>query len=75
LNPSPIESLERSVTAQEGVIAQVRKELQGSRKRSHWIWFILPQVVGLGFSGTSRFMRSIPCPRRERTERAVSKFP
>ena len=42
--------LERFVDAQRGVIDQVRDELRAGRKRSHWMWFVFPQVAGLGFS-------------------------
>ena len=42
--------LERFVAAQSGVIERVRVELQSGRKQSHWMWFVFPQLVGLGFS-------------------------
>ena len=42
--------LERFVDAQRGVIDRVRDELRAGRKRSHWMWFVFPQVAGLGFS-------------------------
>ena len=42
--------LERFVAAQSGVIERVRTELQSGRKQSHWMWFVFPQLVGLGFS-------------------------
>ena len=42
--------LERFVAAQDPVLAQVRRELTDGRKRSHWMWFVFPQVAGLGFS-------------------------
>jgi uncharacterized protein (DUF1810 family) len=47
--------LERFVAAQEGVYQGALRELRGGRKTGHWIWFIFPQLVGLGRSGTSRF--------------------
>ena len=47
-------NLNRFVLAQEGVYARVVNELTDGRKQSHWIWFIFPQVEGLGFSSTSR---------------------
>jgi uncharacterized protein (DUF1810 family) len=47
--------LERFVTAQEGVYHGALRELRGGRKTGHWIWFIFPQLVGLGRSETSRF--------------------
>ena len=46
--------LERFVTAQQGVYEGVLEELRGGRKTGHWIWFIFPQVAGLGFSSMSR---------------------
>ena len=48
-------SLERFVTAQAPVIEQVRRELAAGQKRSHWMWFIFPQLRGLGRSQTAQF--------------------
>jgi uncharacterized protein (DUF1810 family) len=42
--------LERFVDAQAPVYAQVCSELQQGRKRSHWMWFVFPQIKGLGSS-------------------------
>ena len=42
--------LQRFVDAQESTIAQVRSELAAGEKRSHWMWFIFPQLRGLGSS-------------------------
>ena len=42
--------LERFVEAQDGVYAGVREELRSGRKRNHWMWFIFPQIRGLGHS-------------------------
>ena len=42
--------LERYVRAQEPVFAQVCAELAAGRKQSHWMWFIFPQLRGLGSS-------------------------
>jgi uncharacterized protein (DUF1810 family) len=47
-------NLERFVTAQDGVYNTVRSELRGGRKRSHWMWFIFPQMEGLGSSEMAR---------------------
>ena len=47
--------LERFVTAQEKVFETALAELQAGRKRSHWMWFIFPQLRGLGMSETARF--------------------
>ena len=42
--------LRRFVEAQAGVYAQARAELAAGRKRSHWMWFVFPQLRGLGQS-------------------------
>ena len=42
--------LERYIRAQEPVFAQVCAELADGRKQSHWMWFIFPQLRGLGSS-------------------------
>ena len=46
--------LERFVDAQASVYEQVRQELASGEKRSHWMWFIFPQIQGLGSSPTAR---------------------
>ncbi len=46
--------LERFIAAQEGVYAGALGELRGGRKTGHWIWFVFPQLVGLGRSEMSR---------------------
>lgn len=46
--------LTRFTEAQEGVYERVLGELRRGHKTGHWIWFIFPQVAGLGFSETSR---------------------
>ena len=43
-------NLERFVEAQEPVIGQVVAELSAGRKASHWMWFVFPQIAGLGHS-------------------------
>ena len=48
-------NLQRFVDAQESVIASVIAELKEGRKRGHWIWFIFPQLRGLGHSPNSEF--------------------
>ena len=45
--------LERFVEAQHGVYAQACAELRRGRKTGHWIWFIFPQMAGLGTSAMS----------------------
>jgi len=47
--------LARFIEAQERVYGNVLAELRGGRKRSHWMWFIFPQLDGLGFSPTAKF--------------------
>src|SRR3954464_14245191 len=46
--------LDRFVAAQEGVIDRALAELRRGSKTSHWMWFVFPQIAGLGFSATSR---------------------
>lgn len=46
--------LQRFVDAQEAVYADVCSELRAGRKQSHWMWFIFPQVAGLGSSHTAQ---------------------
>lgn len=50
-----METLDRFVAAQEGVYTQALAELRKGAKRSHWIWFVFPQIAGLGRSETARF--------------------
>jgi uncharacterized protein (DUF1810 family) len=45
--------LQRFVTAQEPVYDTVLAELRAGRKRTHWIWFVFPQLRGLGRSATA----------------------
>ncbi|MCK6424383.1 MAG: DUF1810 domain-containing protein [Burkholderiaceae bacterium] len=47
-------SLQRFVDAQAPVWPQVRAELAAGAKRSHWMWFVFPQLHGLGRSETAR---------------------
>jgi uncharacterized protein (DUF1810 family) len=47
-------NLRRFVEAQEPVFGHVRSELAEGRKRTHWMWFVFPQISGLGFSAMSR---------------------
>ena len=47
-------NLQRFVDAQEPVYDQVRRELRAGRKASHWMWFIFPQIAGLGYSAMAR---------------------
>ncbi len=47
-------NLRRFLDAQEHVYATVLDELRAGRKSSHWIWYIFPQIVGLGHSGMAQ---------------------
>ncbi|UYY58771.1 DUF1810 domain-containing protein [Sphingomonas sp. S2-65] len=49
------EPLERFIEAQAGVYPAALGELRAGRKRSHWMWFVFPQLAGLGRSETARF--------------------
>ncbi|MGB5201603.1 MAG: DUF1810 domain-containing protein [Sedimenticolaceae bacterium] len=59
-NEDPFQ-LERFVEAQQGVYDTALSELKSGRKRSHWMWFIFPQIDGLARSSTASYfaIRSI----------------
>jgi uncharacterized protein (DUF1810 family) len=42
------------VAAQEPVIAEAQRELATGRMRTHWMWFVFPQLAGLGTSAMAR---------------------
>jgi uncharacterized protein (DUF1810 family) len=46
--------LERFVRAQDPVFRDIQGELTRGRKQSHWMWFVFPQIAGLGFSAMSQ---------------------
>ena len=46
--------LKRFVDAQAPVYEQVLRELRAGRKTSHWMWFVFPQIQGLGFSAMTQ---------------------
>ena len=46
--------LDRFVAAQEAIYSQALDEIQRGQKRSHWMWFILPQIAGLGSSAMAQ---------------------
>lgn len=48
-------NLNRFMEAQNPVYAEVKKELKNGKKRTHWMWFIFPQMKGLGKSRTADF--------------------
>lgn len=47
--------LQRFLEAQEDDFKIALSEIRNGRKQSHWMWYIFPQIAGLGFSSTSRF--------------------
>jgi uncharacterized protein (DUF1810 family) len=53
MNDDDPHDLQRFLEAQDGVMATVRRELRSGRKRGHWMWFVFPQVAGLGSSRTA----------------------
>jgi len=46
--------LKRFVEAQDPVYLRVLEELEQGRKRTHWMWFVFPQIAGLGFSAAAQ---------------------
>jgi uncharacterized protein (DUF1810 family) len=48
-------NLQRFVDAQEGVVEGARAELRRGRKTGHWMWFIFPQLRGLGSSSMAEY--------------------
>jgi uncharacterized protein (DUF1810 family) len=53
-SPDP-HNLQRFVDAQDGVIGTVLAELRAGAKHGHWMWFVFPQLAGLGHSPTAQF--------------------
>ena len=47
--------LSRFVKAQETDYERALSEIRSGHKRSHWIWYIFPQIAGLGFSSTAQY--------------------
>jgi uncharacterized protein (DUF1810 family) len=47
--------LSRFLKAQERVYDRVLSELRNGRKRTHWMWFVFPQIEGLGYSSTTQY--------------------
>lgn len=48
-------NLKRFIEAQEANYQIALSEIKNGRKQSHWMWYIFPQIHGLGFSETSKF--------------------
>lgn len=49
------QNLDRFIKAQQGVYETALSEIRNGRKASHWMWFIFPQIQGLGHSDMARF--------------------
>jgi len=47
-------ALSRFTSVQKDIYGQVRSELRNGRKRTHWLWYIFPQMDGLGASATTK---------------------
>jgi uncharacterized protein (DUF1810 family) len=58
-------NLQRFVDAQASVIDDVRAELQAGRKRTHWMWFVFPQIAGLGHSQMAQHYAIQSCAEAE----------
>lgn len=54
-HPEDRYNLQRFIDAQSGCYEQAMTELRAGKKRSHWMWFIFPQIAGLGKSATAQF--------------------
>jgi uncharacterized protein (DUF1810 family) len=52
--PDACHDLERFVRAQQRTYETALAEIRTGRKRSHWMWYVFPQIAGLGFSEMSR---------------------
>jgi uncharacterized protein (DUF1810 family) len=53
--PMSVPDLDRFVAAQDKVMGDIAAELATGRKASHWVWFVFPQLAGLGSSPTAQF--------------------
>lgn len=60
-----LENLQRFLTAQQTTYQQALAEIKSGRKQSHWMWFIFPQIAGLGFSETSKLYAIKNCEEAE----------
>ena len=49
------DSLDRFLIAQQNYYRTALQEIKSGRKQSHWIWYIFPQIAGLGYSETARY--------------------
>ncbi|MVM36255.1 DUF1810 family protein [Spirosoma sp. HMF4905] len=48
-------NLQRFLDAQNNSYSRALAEIRSGRKQTHWMWYIFPQIAGLGFSETTRF--------------------
>jgi uncharacterized protein (DUF1810 family) len=48
-------TLSRFISAHQNIYPHVLKELQNGKKITHWMWFIFPQIEGLGHSSTAKY--------------------
>jgi uncharacterized protein (DUF1810 family) len=53
-----VSDLTRFVTAQASDYDEALAEIRAGRKKSHWMWYVFPQIAGLGFSAMSQASRS-----------------
>ena len=51
----PPEELDKFIRAQQRDYTSALSEIRSGRKRSHWMWYIFPQIQGLGMSSTAQF--------------------
>ncbi len=54
MNPDDPYDLNRFLSAQKDLYERALAELKGGQKRTHWMWFIFPQIDGLGYSPTAK---------------------
>ncbi|SHG37965.1 DUF1810 domain-containing protein [Flavobacterium defluvii] len=47
---NPEDGIERFIRAQQDAYARALEEIRNGRKQSHWMWFVFPQIRGLGFT-------------------------
>ena len=47
--------LERFVSAQAGSYPSALSEIKNGKKQGHWMWYIFPQIIGLGSTSTSQY--------------------
>lgn len=58
-------SLQRFLDAQETTYSLALSEIKRGKKQSHWMWYIFPQIQGLGFSTTSQYYALADAPEAE----------